>query len=431
MNVLDTHEGRVLVLSSVTTLQAVDLLDRNRDDPRMNQLCLLRLEINGQLIPCLSRVLKVDDRTWLSLKLVDCLVGALDEKEEQEFLDTVSHFEQLFLQTTHNTQNTSQCSLPVRGASQVSTLRLCINNFDESLARMLVQCLSTTSTLSEVCLSGSRRCGVQVAILAEALRANKSLEKLDLGDCQLNDDNLFVLLSALRGHPKLKQLDVSNNGMSDRALEALVDTISHPDSHLESVDLGLQRRSLNVALLAPVIAQNPPFLKRLYLANCGLVDTKVFPLIDALTLNTRLETLDLSKNRQLTDNFLIYLGHRLPRMHLTTLNVLHLHHASGSPAAMRAMSEGLRQNTHMELLRLLFWKELMAARWIQVYINLNRGGRRALEEKIPLTLWPLILERAQKCRYFCPLLVQSNAKDDSIFYLLRNEPALWQQNFTQ
>lgn len=432
MNVVDTPEGRALVVSSMTTGEAVQQLDQVKDDKGINQICLMRLEINGQLVPCLSSVLKVDDRTWLSLKLVDCLVGALDDKQEKDFMDTLSHFEQFFLQTTNNTQNTSQYILPILGASNVSSVRLCISNFDESLAHMLVPCLSsTTSTLSDLCLSGSRRCGRQVAILAEAFQGNTSLEKLDLGDCQLNDDNMFLLLSALRGHPKLKELDVSNNALSDRTLQVLADMILHSNSHLEAVDLGLQRHSLNVALLAPAIAQNPPSLKRLYLSNCGLVDTKVFPLMDALTENTHLESLDLSKNRQLTDKFLIYLGHCLPRIHLVTLNVLNLHPSSGSPAAMRAMSEGLRQNTHMELLRMMYWKELISARWIQVYINLNRGGRRALEEKIPLTLWPLILERAQKCRYFCPLLVQNNAKDDSIYHLLRNEPALWQHSHSE
>ena len=429
MNVLDTLEGRVLVVSCVTTDEAMHQLNQVKDDDGINQICLLRLDINEQLIACLSHVLEMYDRSWLSLKLVDCQFRELDDKQEQAFLATLSHFEQLFLQTTNNAQNTSQYILPIRGASRVSSLRLCISNVEESMARMLVRCLSTAdSTLSDLCLSGSRRCGSQVTILAEAFRGNKSLEKLDLGDCQLNDENMFVLLNALRGHPKLKHLDISNNNLSDRTLQALLEMILHPNSQLEAVDLGLQRRSLNVLLLAPAIAQNPPFLKRLYLSNCGLVDNKVFPLIDALTHNTHLETLDLSKNRQLTDNFLIYLGHRLPRIHLATLNVLNLHPSSGSPAAMRAISEGLRQNTHMELLRLLFWKELISARWIQVYINLNRGGRRALEEKIPLTLWPLILERAQNCRYFCPLLVQNSAKDDSIYYLLRNEPALWQQS---
>jgi len=407
---------------------AMEQLDHVKDDPDINQICLLRLEMNDQLSSCLSRIVKIDGRSWRSLKLVDCPVGVLDDTHDKVLLDTLSQFDQLFLQTTHNTTDTSQCIFPVRGASQVSTVRLCINNFDESLAQTLKQCLSTTnSILTDLCLSGSRRCGPQVAILAEAFRANQSLEKLDLGDCQLNDDHLALLLGALCGHPKLKQLDVSNNNLSNRTLQVLRDILVHPDCHLEAVDLGLQRRSVNVSLLALAIAQNPPSLKRLYLSNCGLVDSKVFPLINALTLNTHLESLDLSKNRQLTDQFLIYLGHHLPRLHLTSLNVLNLHPSSGSPAAMRAMSEGLRQNTHLELLRLVFWKELISSRWIQVYINWNRGGRRALEEKVPLALWPLILERAQKCRYYCPLLVQNNAHDDAIYYLLRHEPALWQQ----
>ncbi len=428
MNALDTPEGTVLLLAGESTDNAVDQLKQVIDHKEINQIFLERTEINGRLASCLLSMLKEVDRTWLALKLVDCPLGPMETNEEEQFLESLPHFERLFLQSTSTNQETSHFILPLRGASMVSSLRLCIRNFDENLSRTLATCLTTSTTLSELCLSGSRRCSAQVDILAQALQQNKSLEKLDLGDCQLNDDCMCRLVTALRGHPKLHLLDLSNNLFADQTLQAIADVLSDQECHLEALDLSLQRRSLNIALIAPALAQDPPSLKHLYISNCGLVESKTFPLIDALTQNQHLETLDISKNRQLTDNFLMYLAERLSGVKLKTLNLLNLQPRCGSPAAMRAICEGLEHNTRMELLRILLWKELVPAMWIQLYINLNRGGRRALEEKIPLALWPLVLERAQSRIYYCPLLHQLNAKDDSIYHLLRNEPALWQHS---
>lgn len=424
--VVSSVSGEILLLARVDTHEVVEGIEAMvAEDEAINQLALEGITINSALCTTLARLLQETDRTWHSLKLVDCRHELIDDTPKQNLEKALSKVKQLFLQTSTNNQETGLYFLPVEAATSVSSVRLCVSNLDEDLASKLVTAVKTTENLVELSLSGSRRCGLQTDMLTEAFKGNSSLEKLGLGDCMLNDRSMCRLVSALQGHPKLRQLDLSNNSWSDRTLESLNCLLAKGECPLEVLEISLQRRTLNISLLAPALARHDARLKQLYVSNCGLKDEETFPFVDALTKNQSLETLDVSKNRQLSDNFLIYLAERLPKMHLKVLNIRKLQPPNGSPAAMRALSEGVRQNTTLQLLRLLFWKQLRPARWIQIYINLNRGGRKALEEKIPLALWPLVFERAQNRIYYCPLLKQLNAKEDVMFHLLQNEPSLW------
>jgi hypothetical protein len=427
MNISDSSEGRTLLVARCDSFDASRQLQRITDGnyKGINQIVLERIEMNERVISSLTRLMKLTDRKWLSLKLVDCQSGIVEEAELENFVDSLSHVKRLLLQTTPTSQHTSQYFFPIERCLRTSSLRLYVSNFDETLATKLASLLKASTTLKELSLAGSRRCGLQAQILAQAFQENKSFEMLDLGDCQLNDDNTCRLVDALSRQPKLKKLDLSNNSLSDQTLRALNNLLSQGQSPLQSLDLSLQRHSLNISLLAPALTQQSTGLKQLHLSNCGLADEETFPILDALTQNQQLENLDVSNNRQLSDRFLVYLGERLPKMQLKFLNIRKLKPPNGSPAAMVALQDGVRQNTTLQLLRLLFWRELRPARWIQIYINLNRGGRRALEEKIPLSLWPLVFERAQNRIYYCPLLKQFNASEDAIFHLFRNEPALW------
>jgi hypothetical protein len=435
MEILDSPEGRSLRLWGVygTVQEAIEQVNQIKDDKGINEIDVQGLEINGQLISCLSRLVKKDDRSWQELVLVDCPFVGLDDVQEKEFLDIVANFEHLYLQTNRQVPHAiSQYILPIRGATKVSKLRLFIHHLDESLIRLLARCLSITKCTVKKLFLASGRCDFQAEMLAEAFQSNTSLENLRL---QLHGwepahqhEGVYFLFRALHGHPKLQELAISKSDLSDWTLQALNDMIAHPNSPLEVVDLQTRHDPLAISLLAPAIAHNPPSLQQLKLSYCGLVDDQVFPLIDALTQNTHLETLTMSFNPELTDAFLIYLGHRRPRIRLTSLNLMYLHPSNGSAIAVETIFAGLRENTHLTIFLLEDCEGSFSAPRFLYYLNMNRGGRRALEERVPLTLWPLLLERAQNCSYFRLVSGQSYGKLDSMYYLLRNQPALWQQS---
>eukprot|EP00429_Kryptoperidinium_foliaceum_P031135 CAMPEP_0176141270 /NCGR_PEP_ID=MMETSP0120_2-20121206/71832_1 /TAXON_ID=160619 /ORGANISM="Kryptoperidinium foliaceum, Strain CCMP 1326" /LENGTH=427 /DNA_ID=CAMNT_0017477397 /DNA_START=198 /DNA_END=1478 /DNA_ORIENTATION=+ len=427
MEVKYSVEGRSLLITSEWPEQdqlLEEMLAGGHTD--INQIVLERVEITNSVALNLTNLLKSREQI-LSLAFVDCPRGVAQGMAAfEKLIDCFWNVRRLVLRTgIRNTGSTSRYFLPVQGASRVSSLRVCVRNLDERLTRELAAHITQSETLVDLSLSGSRRCRDHSSFLAVALHANKSIERLDLGDFQRDPARMQQLVIALKGHTKLRELDLSNNDISENTLRALGELISQEHCRLKALDLSMQRHPLKISLLAPALSSATTGLKQLHLSNCWLTEEEAIPFLNALTQNQHLESLDMSRNRQLSDGFLLHLAEVLPDLQIKTLNILKLKPPNGSPAAMRALQEGLSQNTRLQLLRLLFWREVGQSRWIQVYVNLNRGGRRALEENISLSLWPRVIERAQRQIYFCPLLKQKSAKEDAIFHLIRNAPGLW------
>jgi hypothetical protein len=424
MNFTDAADGRVFTaarLSSDQVLNQLNHLQQGYED--VNQIILERIELNRQVARALARLLKSDKHTWIVLKCVDCQ-HLLDESDLMEVVESLA-VPRLFLQTTPNFPvNVEATFFPIEGITRVKSLRICTHTFTPDIFDRLEAGLAATTTLEELSLSGSRRCGSHAGSLIRGFQNNKALRYLDLRDCQLNDDHMCEFVTALRDHPNLRKLDLSNNLWSDRTLRALAISLLPHCRTLQSLDLSLQRHSVRVSILAPALANSGTSLKQLYLSNCGLEDPEVIALVDALTQNTTLQDLNLSNNRQVSDTALIYLAERLPRLHLLYLNIRAMKPPNGSLPVMMALHEGMRRNTSLLLLRHFYWKHVQHARQIQYYINANRGGRRVLAEPIPLSLWPLVLERAYNMSYFCPLA--QHAKVDAIYNLFRHAPALWE-----
>jgi hypothetical protein len=422
MNFSDSEDGRVFTAARLSSDQVVTQLNHLQAGYEgVNQIVLERIELNQRVARSLTSLLQSDKHSWISIKFVDCR-QILDEAE----ITALSRFivvPRLFLQTTPNYPTNVDCFFPIESVSRVKSIRICTHSFTEDMARRLSDGLVQTSTLEELSLSGSRRVGSMITILAQGMRENKSLRCLDLGDCQLHDSPMYELLTSLKGHPNLQKLDLSNNLLADQALQALTDSLLPNNKCLQMLDVSLQRNRLKMSILAPALANPATSLKQFYASNCRLEDEDVIVLVDALVENSALRDLDLSNNRQVTDAALIYLAARLPEIKLNHLNLRKMK-IKGSLPVMKALHEGMRRNTSLLLLRIYYWKHVQYAEQIQYFVNANRGGRQVLGESIPLGLWPLVFQRAHNQLYYCPL--GQHAKVDAVYHLFRNASALWE-----
>jgi Ran GTPase-activating protein (RanGAP) involved in mRNA processing and transport len=108
----------------------------------------------------------------------------------------------------------------------VNSLRLCLNNFSESMAAGSKDLLAAEATsLKELSLSGSRRWNMWEDQIILGLCKNRSLKTIDFGDCQISDELGSELVGCLNDHPHLDALDMSNNRLGPRTLRALCDLI--------------------------------------------------------------------------------------------------------------------------------------------------------------------------------------------------------------
>eukprot|EP00339_Tiarina_fusa_P029683 CAMPEP_0117058690 /NCGR_PEP_ID=MMETSP0472-20121206/40773_1 /TAXON_ID=693140 ORGANISM="Tiarina fusus, Strain LIS" /NCGR_SAMPLE_ID=MMETSP0472 /ASSEMBLY_ACC=CAM_ASM_000603 /LENGTH=426 /DNA_ID=CAMNT_0004776117 /DNA_START=59 /DNA_END=1339 /DNA_ORIENTATION=+ len=426
MEFSDTPEGRVYTaarLSSQDTATRLTHLSQGYND--VNQLVLERIELDRQVARALKLCLESECHAWISLKLVDCLIGS--DEDESLLSEIIQEFKfppRLFLQTTPAFPSDRTPFFPLECMDRIKSLRICTNAWAPEMRDRLRNAIASTTTLEELSLTGSRRGAAYNNSLAAGLQANKSIKVLDMGDVQLDDTRAAALMSALKDHTNLRTLDLSNNHFGDGGLRALTTELLLPQAtDLQILDMSLQRNRMDMAIMAPALARNKK-LKKLFLQNSRLVDEDITELTDALCENTDLRELNLSDNRQVTDAGIIYLGSKLPNMNLTHLNIRKTQSPTASLSVMKALREGMNENTKLLLLRAVFWKHVQHGRHVQYFVNANRGGRRALEEHLNPALWPLVFQRANEMMYYCPL--SQNAKVDAVYHLFRNAPVLWE-----
>ena len=436
-------EGRAFVVARLHSEDAATRLRFHLDSARndFNQLVLEQITLDRQVVMALKDVLESDHHSWVSLKFVDCRLarafaaGGQSEEGAEHLYRTVESDLQfpphLFIQATaaafQMDRNPNPPFLPLDCIGGTKSLRVCTKVMTEDIARRLKDTISFTTTLEEVSLSGSRRLGgTSLSRLVKGLRANTSIKVLDLGDCQLDDARTMSFLAALKEHNSLHTLDLSNNQFSDESLKVLASDLLCDKTKVQVLDLSMQQCRMNMKIIAPALVANAT-LKTLDLKNSRLVDEDVVALADLLCANRCIQDLNLSDNRQITDGGIIYFASKLPQMkNLKRLNIRKTQPPTGSLAVMEALRAGMQKNTQLTLLRTVFWKYVCHGRHVQHLVNLNRGGRRALDETLSPALWALVFQRANEMTYYCPLT--QNAKTDAVYHLFRYSPSLWEDH---
>jgi len=131
--------------------------------------------------------------------------------------------------------------------------------------------------------------------LADLLRANRTLEVLDLVNCGLLDDGLATLLGALMGpgaNRTLKHLYLGTNGITERSAPLVADFLAG-DCRLESLYLSCNRLGDDgVAAIARGLAANRT-VQRLSLASNRIGPAGAAALAAALTEHPTIALVDL------------------------------------------------------------------------------------------------------------------------------------------
>ena len=139
-------------------------------------------------------------------------------------------------------------------------------------------------------------------------------------------------------------------------------------------------------------------LKVLHLAGNGISDSFIESMLNILGEKSALEELNLFGN-QITDRGILSIIKKLPE--LTKIRLLYLGQNRFSLMASYGLLEAMRTNYLLEGLHIRSFNDDPESKIIQEQIDyyalLNKGGRRIFASdlsKVPRSLWPLILERA-------------------------------------
>jgi hypothetical protein len=257
--------------------------------------------------------------------------------------------------------------------------------------------------------------------LAAALPHNSSLKTLHLIGCDLRDSQIVQLVEALVLHPSIRELSLGHNACGSQGMEALGQLLTN--SKLQVLSLNHQHEGLasKLQILEGGLRENK-FLERLYLSGNDLVDADLVPFAKSLSTCQRLEKLDLSHNKIMGSGLEIF--------------------ASCIPKSLRRLSlysNRFNEDGWFHLLRILQENPQLRqvdchsdsnASKTQLDINhfrdFNRSGRILLSNGnvVPLSLWPVVLARANNL--FGQDSHARQRRANVIFHLLQG-PALMQR----
>jgi Ran GTPase-activating protein (RanGAP) involved in mRNA processing and transport len=350
--------------------------------------------------------------SWSEIKLQNCQGKEGFSRVISAILQTASVSRLILLHTNHQQSNRLSCPAAqalCQGLAQSScrvqslTLKgLCVPEASMTkIARALGQ---PSCTLSEFAVKGSftskemdrgASCLEKGAMtcLIEALKRNTNLQVLDLEGANLSDTSLSLLVMALMNHPNLSTLSLRGNASAEKTIQALAYILSQQrklEGTLAKLDLSAQRSSfethdddeeheevsgLEWEPLFLALQSNPPTLQQLILSDNHLNSNDTFDLAMALCVNTHLTELQLS-NCCISDRGLVALADNLSGF--TGLMKLRIdgEQQTFAKKSVRRLVRNLAYNFQLESLELPIG--LGKSRTMQLYLNLNRAGRKHL-----------------------------------------------------
>jgi hypothetical protein len=293
------------------------------------------------------------------------------------------------------------------------------------------------------------------------------LKSLDLKCCHLPDKYLAHILEGLAGSSMsaaaIETLKLNGNMAHEESQHVLCNQIlSKRNCQLRHLDLSWQRLPfakrnhsiLNISMLSDVLADNNKngTLKTLNLSDNRLLDEDVAQLAVAISRHPTIRSVRL-QNCRITDQGFISLANTLPKCSENLKNIfLDGQQQIRDDAALvrKTIFQALSKNVYLRELALPYCCESKSIDWA---LELNRAGRRALlvpgvpddcpdpaiecticsapsfdsqnsSNQLPDTLWPTILERADRItrqEYYLNEMDSSTSKAASAMYLLLRE----------
>jgi hypothetical protein len=403
-----------------------------RANDQIQDLHVWNVDVTEIIVKDMEKLLIRDGRQFRSIHLLHCTGHSHIASLVQMICDYSSVTSTLVLSGTSLNDDTLHAIKDGLATNQsIQTLKLLGGQF---LLDNTFEGLTRNATLRELDVTKSHLTPGAAHSLADALARNQTLRILRLEDCGLEDMAMAELLKAIisNGSSGIHKLDLSHNHAHTHTLEALAQLFQSTSSS------SCQLRTLNLSSQQPVSHNdNDPLTSRLTAVLAALATssvthlnlsgnpflhhtTVVEALAQCLSVNTSLYALDIT-DTHLTDAGIERLAHHFHAFSSTSMKVLNLLGGNNdqhclTERAAKSLVEGLRHNRILESLGDMDDNTTSWAPMMQHFLDLNRAGRRALQNDIPLAVWPQLLARAAD--------LPCGGRNETILYSLLRGPAL-------
>ena len=387
-------------------------------------ICIQNLEVTATLaeriIDRIQDHRKIED--WVKFVVSQCSTNA---NLERVIHAAVSHFccfviADMKLEGTNLIQYIStHMAKPETNPMEFGRMlqRLELREIDLSFEQtcVLSDAIAKTTSLRELSLSTVTIDRQGFRKVALGLRANQSIENLQLVRCQLDDRKVALLAEALNNHNQLTEFDLTGNYCRRLGLQALSRLLSAKNCKVS------------------VLKLNDQYYNMVPTSNMNHSTLHLEDLLDGLQENTSLRELQLSRNELADVDALLSVLWKCPNLktldllgnNITQLASLRRFWSQSRPSRLQKLELSYNpfhysrgKNNHEEnakwLCRILeshpelryagkksylesFWKKTCHRAKIQHFLDLNDTGRHLVANNtMPLAFWPFVLERANK-----------------------------------
>jgi hypothetical protein len=410
----------------------VHRLSKLSENSTFTELYISGIHIDEIIEDAVVKVLQFK-RNWVGIHIAHC-TGRLNELIESVMLHDRVKKVSLLSDADHlNAPFYTAIGLGLKTNKSITSLMIRLNLSCE-LANALCDGLSHSSTLEylSVLITGSQIGAIE--LLATGLQRNNSLKQLKfnrsgLVHVNIDDRHIIELTKALKYHPSLKSLSIQGSSCREAGIAAIASHIESNNCKLAKLDLSNHHfgvgKLFGCRSLASALATNK-HLKSLSLSGHQLSEQEVGNLAMGLSQGSdALEELIFS-NCGITDKSACIIAGLFPKMQL--LKYLWLNDNPFGCVGAKEICEALRMNFELEELSIPrgLGKEMHSLqRTIEFYLVLNEGGRRLLsDDNVPISLWPVVLARAENTRW--EYFSSASAQADVIYYLLKG-PATFER----
>ena len=224
---------------------------------------------------------------------------------------------------------------------------------DQQRRVLIAQLLTETRCVCELALVKINLDAGVTSWLAEALRFNTSLVRVDLRLSSLEDsDGAAALGEGLSRHRRLRTLNLTGTGLTDAGLRRLLAALGE-NRKLTELDVGFNDFSTGTGCLAlgDVLRTRRPPLRRLHMREDGITwsTSTMAPFFRSAARSPRLRCLDVSGNG-LGDDGVIQLSEAL--LVNRTLRELNIEYCQFGLRGCRALARALRSNDALRSLQM-------------------------------------------------------------------------------
>ena len=421
--------GKVVAISNEPDSRVVVATFKDaKSKKECNELSLHGINVDQDVAAAFLELLRHEDRLWESVELINCRGQVEAAITMTMSIDRVKCFN--LVRNIEMTVGYVALGTALQATTSLKFLRL-TTSLQVSDASALADGLKKNKSLETLDFRWSSFDAAGITELARGLHENKSIKNLHFFGCGIDDEHVAELVTALRYHPSIEVLNFNANKCGTKGTLPIALMLQSTGCNLRKLDLSFQRidageQKLDIPLLAAALSKNTS-LKTLELSSNGLDDEDAQVLADAVCDNSSLQELFLARNK-ITDVGITALAERIPEM--KGLKKLSLWGNSFGEEGAKELLAGLRCNTELEELDL--FRQFQCSEQIIYFTYVNRGGRKILEKSpnaVPLSLWPLVLERANKVK----LTKRRNHNDQQarvdILYCLLRGPVLFARGY--